>query len=118
MRLEAKPMRGTTLRKPRAGQTILLEGVDWAEYTHFLRAFAEQPRCRLTYDQGRLEIMAPMLRHDRPTRFLFLLVAALTDELDLPLLPGGSTTLRRRLKRRGLEADECFWIQHAHQMEG
>src|SRR5439155_310836 len=37
-------------------------------------------------------------------------IGALADELGLPLMRGGSTTLRRRRKQRGLEPDRCFWI--------
>jgi Uma2 family endonuclease len=57
-----------------------------------------------------LEIMAPMLRHDEPSDFLGALIGVLTEELHLPLKGGGSTTLRRHRKQRGLEPDRCFWI--------
>src|SRR5205823_2121961 len=40
------------------------------------------------------------------------------EELGMPLKHGGSTTLRRRLRQRGIEADECFWIANAHRMAG
>jgi Uma2 family endonuclease len=87
-------------------------------YSRLLRAFAERPGIRLTYDRGDLEIMSPLLEHDDDGRFLGDLVFVLTEELGLPLKRGGSTTLRRRLRRRGIEADECFWIANAHRMAG
>src|SRR5438445_2976521 len=62
--------------------------------------------------------MSPLLQHDDVRRFLGTLVFVLTEELGLPLKHGGSTTLRRRLKRRGIEADELFWIANAHRMAG
>jgi Uma2 family endonuclease len=46
------------------------------------------------------------------------LVLVLTEELKLPVMAGGSTTMRRKLKKKGVEADECFWIENAHRMEG
>jgi Uma2 family endonuclease len=46
------------------------------------------------------------------------MVVVLCEEFDLPLMSGGSTTLRRRLKKKGAEADECFWIENAHKMKG
>jgi Uma2 family endonuclease len=95
-----------------------LSGVDWQTYTRLLRAFAERPRIRLTYDRGELEIMAPFYAHDGDDRFVNHLVVALAEELGLPLRYGGSTTMRRRLKRRGIEADECYWIANAHRMQG
>src|SRR5437660_2088703 len=87
-------------------------------YSRLLRAFAERPGIRLTYDHGELEIMSPLLEHDDDGRFLGDLVFVLTEELGLPLKRGGSTTLRRRARRRGVEPDECFWIANAHRMAG
>src|SRR5262249_48674319 len=94
----------------------ILDGVSWQQYSRFLRAFQDRPGFRLTYDEGTLEIMSPTIRHDRPGRFLSQLVWALADELDLPMVAGGSATLRRRLKKRGAEPDECYWIENAHRM--
>jgi Uma2 family endonuclease len=92
--------------------------VDWRTYSRLLCLFAERPGLRLTYDRGELEIMSPLLEHDDDGRFLGALVFVLTEELGLPLKRGGSTTMRRRRKRRGIEADECFWIANAARMAG
>jgi Uma2 family endonuclease len=98
-------------RSRRASATsVLLPNTDWQTYSRLLRAFAERPAVRLTYDRGVLEIMPPLLRHDRPSDFLGVLIRALTDELGLSVMGGGSTTLRRRRKHRGLEPDRCYWI--------
>jgi Uma2 family endonuclease len=40
----------------------------------------------------------------------------LTFELCIPLHSGGNTTFRREDLERGLEPDECYWIQHAEIM--
>jgi Uma2 family endonuclease len=90
--------------------SVLIPRTDWQTYSHLLRAFAERPGVRLTYDRGVLEIMAPMLRHDEPSSFLDRLVCTLTEELGLTVKQGGSTTLRRRRRHRGIEPDHCFWI--------
>jgi Uma2 family endonuclease len=119
MELEGVTMKAAVLQKGLRGNgAMILEGVGWSEYTAFLRAFAERPGFRLTYDQGTLEIMSPLLEHDDPGRFLGQLVWALTDELRLPIRAGGSTTMRRKLKKKGVEADECFWIASAYRMPG
>ena len=89
-----------------------------APYTRLLHVFADRPRIRIAYDRGELEIMSPSLEHDDASRILAILVFVLTEELGLPLKSGGSTTLKRRLKRRGIEADECFWIANAGRMTG
>jgi Uma2 family endonuclease len=107
-----------SVKQPPPGRCLRLSGIDWQTYTRLLRAFAERPGVRLTYDRGELEMMSPLLEHDDDARFLGDLVFVLTEELGLPLKRGGSTTLRRRLRRRGIEADECFWIANAPRMAG
>jgi Uma2 family endonuclease len=100
------------------GRCLRLSDIDWRTYGRLLRIFAERPGVRLTYDRGELEIMSPLLEHDDESRFLGELVFVLTEELDMPLKRGGSTTLRRRRRQRGIEADECFWIANANRMAG
>ena len=105
-------------KQPAPGQYLRLSRIDWTTYTRLLRAFAERPAVRLTYDRGELEIMSPLFQHDYEGRFLGDLVVVLTEELLLPRMRGGSTTLRRRKRQKGIEADDCFWIANAHRMAG
>ena len=105
-------------RQPSPGQSLLLEGIDWQTYSRLLRAFAERRKIRLTYDRGRLEIMSPLLEHEDDSDFLGLMVHVLTEEMDMPIKSGGSTTMRRQLHARGLEADKSFWIANAERMKG
>jgi Uma2 family endonuclease len=106
------------ISRPAPGNRILLSCIDWQTYSRILKALDERPGLRLTYDRGELEIMSPSMEHDEGGRFLGDLVVLLTRELGLPIKRGGSVTLRRRLRRRGLEPDECFWIANAHRMAG
>src|SRR5437899_1066652 len=98
----------TVQRSPE--QRLLLYGVSWQEYSRTLRAFAERPSLRVTYDRGVLELMTLSLEHESIVRFFSLLILVLTLELGLPLKGGGSATFRRRRRRRGLEPDDCYWI--------
>lgn len=107
-----------SLQQSRAGHSLRLSCVDWRTYSKLLHIFAERPGVRLTYDRGELEIMSPLFEHEYDGGFLGRLVVVLTEELTLPIMPGGSTTLRRRLKKRGLEPDECYWIANAFKMAG
>ena len=97
---------------------IRLSNVDWKDYTRFLHLFADRPGHRLTYDRGELEIMSPLLEHDNDDRILGRLVITLTEELGVEVFSGGTVTLRRRRRRRGLEPDDCYWIANAHRMAG
>jgi Uma2 family endonuclease len=42
----------------------------------------------------------------------------MAEELDLPLAAGGSVTLRRRKKQRGLEPDRCYWLANEPRIRG
>jgi len=97
---------------------LRLSCVDWKSYVRFLRMFEERPTFRLTYDDGELEIRSPTLKHDDDSRFMGRLVHVLTEELEMPIKGGGSVTMKRRLKLKGIEADECFWIANAKRMKG
>src|SRR5262249_47617683 len=69
-------------------------------------------RFRITYDRGKLEIMTLSAGHERPKHLLGRLVEALTDELEINIAGYGSLTIKRRREERGLESDECYWIQN------
>ncbi len=107
----------TVTRRSAAGK-LTIDGVSWAEYSRFLRAFQRRPSVRLTYDNGLLELMTISFEHDTQGRFLGRLVVTLTEELGLPILCAGSTTFRRQAKRRGLEADNSFWIASEARVRG
>jgi Uma2 family endonuclease len=105
------------LERAAPGRGVVLEDIDWDSYEKFLDAVGER-RIFLTYDRGRMEIMAPLYDHEWwKSRVGFLLVL-LGHELHVDVQPGGSTTLRRQDLQRGLEADDCFYISHAAQVLG
>jgi Uma2 family endonuclease len=97
---------------------LILHGVDWKTYTRLLRALDGRPSLRLTYDRGLLEIMNLTFGHESDDYLLGRFVDALTEELRLPIAGGGSTTFRRKRKRRGLEPDNCYWVAHEPLVRG
>jgi Uma2 family endonuclease len=98
--------------------TLLLHEVSWAEYEDLLALLPDNPRFRLSYDQGTLEIMTLSPRHERLKSLFAHLLAVLTEELDLNLVGLGSTTFRRAEAARGLEPDDCYYIPQAERMAG
>jgi Uma2 family endonuclease len=58
--------------------------------------------------------MTLSFEHERYGHFLGRMVVTLTEELDQEVAEGGSVTLRRRKKQRGLESHNCYWIQNEH----
>lgn len=98
-------------------QRFLLEGVSWRSYGRLLREFRDR-HLRLTFDEGALEIMTLSHEHENLGRFLGRLAVTLTEELDLPIKEGGSTTFRRRPRLKGLEPDNCYWIANEAKVRG
>ncbi len=98
-------------------KSFLLTGISWEHYEAMLAMLADRP-VRLTYDRGCLELMSPSFNHERLKKRLARLVEVLTEELNIPLVAGGSTTFKRRDLERGLEPDECFYIQNASRVQG
>ena len=96
----------------------VLHDIDWVTYTRLLRAFDGRRHFRLTYDRGILEIMSPLWEHEKPAYILGRFIDVITEELQVAYEPGGSVTLRRRRKSRGLEPDKCYWIASADRLAG
>jgi Uma2 family endonuclease len=59
-----------------------------------------------------MEIMTLSPRHERSKHLLRRLIEALAEEMGLEIAGFGSMTFKRWRKKRGLEPDECFWIQN------
>jgi len=97
-----------TLVKP-SNQT-LLTGVKWTTYQALVLDLAENSSKKLTYDQGKLEIMTPLPEHETNKRFLGRMVETATEVLGLEVYSLGSTTWSRRDLQRGIEPDECYYI--------
>ena len=98
-------------------QHLLLEGVSWSLYEKLLSEIGDRA-IRMTYDDGRLEIMSPLAEHEDPKKLIARMIEMLTFELSLPVKSLGSTTFRRKDKAKGLEPDECYFFHNEKKMRG
>jgi Uma2 family endonuclease len=105
------------LPKPEAERRVVLDGISWGLYQQMLAEIGDG-HTRLTYDQGRLEIMSPGPRHERVKKILARLVEAYGEELDIAVEGFGSTTFDREDLQKGLEPDECYYVANAERMAG
>lgn len=103
-------MMSTTLNK--VANRVVLENISWQTYQDLLLDCAEQPGIRLTYDQGKLEIMTPLDPHESNSELIGRFVTAITEELNIEIRSLGSRTCQREDLARGLEPDKCFYIQN------
>lgn len=99
-------------------KVILLSGVSWRQYEQFLNDFEEKAGWHLAYDDGNLEIMPPLAEHETPSRTIDLIVYVYSTHFDLTIEALGSTTFRRKLKKKGVEPDACFYVQSADKIIG
>ena len=92
-------------------QRFVFDGIRWDQYLGW-DALIEDRRVRLTYDRGRLEFMTLSLIHERVKMLFHDLISVLTEEFRVPRLNGGSTTFRREDLDRGLEPDQCYYLEN------
>lgn len=100
------------------GQRVLLHDVSWQELEIILEELGEHRVSRIAYDNGTLEIMTPLAEHEDDKEIVGDLVKALLEELDIEFRSLGSTTFKNQAMAKGIEADQCFYIQNEAAIRG
>lgn len=100
------------------GQRLLLHDVSWAEFEAILDELGEHRSTRIAYDHGLLELMAPLPEHEDDKEILGDLLKAFMEELDIELRALGSTTFKNQAMLKGIEPDQCFYIQNEAAIRG
>src|SRR6476661_3121616 len=95
--------------------SLIFRDASWRFYRAMLREFDEQPS-RINYDRGTLEVMTLSIEHEHYKSVLGMMIGLLAMALKLRVMHGGSATLKRLSKRKGLEADQCYWIANEPSM--
>ncbi|MDB9346173.1 Uma2 family endonuclease [Nodularia spumigena] len=101
-----------------AEQRTVLHNVSWETFEALLRDTGEDRGSRFAYDCGTLEIMTPLFEHENAKSNFGNFIIALAEELDIEIRSAGSTTLKRRLANRGIEPDNCYYIQNEPAIRG
>jgi Uma2 family endonuclease len=112
-------MAPATLDMVDTDRTLVLRGVSWSFYERFLDEIEGKNRTRHAYDEGDLELM-PALQyfHENQKKLIARMIETLIEEHGLPMASAGSLTLKRKRMRKGVEPDECYYIQNAHRVRG
>ncbi len=100
------------------GQKLLLHDVSWAEFEAILEELGEHRSTRIAYNNGLLEIMAPLPEHEADKEIIGDLLKAFLEELDIEFCTLGSTTFKNREMLKGIEPDQCFYIQNESAIRG
>ena len=102
----------------RTNSQILLPSIRWETYRAIANDLESQPKMRLTYDNGLLEIRMPSDLHESYKKLLGRIVETLTESLGLEIRSLGSMTCDREDLTKGLEPDQCYYIQNEAQIWG
>ena len=97
---------------------LILSGISWETYQALVRELESQPSKRLIYDNGTLEILMPLPPHESYSAWSNRLIQIITEELDIEIRSLGSSTWTRRDLAKGIEADECYYIQNEPLIRG
>ncbi len=100
------------LTLPIAEQRVVLQDLNWQAFESFLLALGEHRSARLAYDQGVLEIMSPLRRHESAKRLIGRLIETWVAERSINVASMGSLTLKREDLSRAVEPDECYYVQN------
>ncbi|WP_445637179.1 Putative restriction endonuclease domain-containing protein [Nostoc sp. DSM 114161] len=101
-----------------AEQRTVLHNISWETFEALLRDTGEDRGSRFAYDCGTLEIMTPLFEHENPKSNFGNFIIALAEELDIEVRSAGSTTLKRKIAKKGIEPDTCYYIQNEAAIRG
>jgi Uma2 family endonuclease len=96
-----------------SGGTLILCDVSWRDYEELLVDLGERYAARITYDNGRLEIMSPSLFHEMYKDLILCVAHEIARVTDITVESRGSTTFKHRWLGKGAEPDACFYVQNA-----
>ena len=97
---------------------VVLHRISWEQFERLLEDLGDRLAARLTYDNGTLEITAPLPEHEHFKEVIGDAVKDIADELDVDYESYGSTTWRKRAAMAGLEPDNCFYFQNEKAVRG
>jgi Uma2 family endonuclease len=92
--------------------SLILPNIRWQTYEALLLDLQDRGGVKVAYDQGTLELRAPSEEHEGYSISIHNFIVILADELGLNLRQLGSTTLKKEDIQRGLEPDQCYYIQN------
>ncbi|MGV0026905.1 Uma2 family endonuclease [Phormidesmis priestleyi] len=100
------------------GQRIQLQAVSWNEFEAILDELGDKRSCRIAYSDGVLEIRLPLPEHEVDKELIGDMVKILLEELNINNECFGSTTFKRQSIAKGIEPDQCFYIENYAVMIG
>jgi Uma2 family endonuclease len=99
------------------GSQISINNLSWQDFERLLLDLGEKRNTRIAYYRGTLEIMSPLVLHERPHRIIAYIIITILEAQGRNWEDFGSTTFKLP-DIAGVEPDTCFYIQNADQVKG
>jgi len=119
--VELRTMATATIKPTRevdGDQCVEFNDIGWKGYCTLLRLRGDHSMPRMVYLDGTVWLMSPAFPHERLKKRLGWVVEVIVEELDIPCVPAGSTTFRRRIKRGGVEGDQSYYLANEERVRG
>ena len=97
---------------PVAETRTLLKNISWQTFKAMLADMGNERNSRLTYDNGIVEIMTPLMQHENSNRLIEGFILVLCEEFGLEVKSTGSLTLTRDDLEKGGEPDSSYYIEN------
>jgi Uma2 family endonuclease len=102
-----------------SGQYMVLQDVNWESFEKILTELGDERNSpKISYHKGYLQLMTPLAIHEFDKRIIGVFVEILLESLDIEFSALGSTTLKSEKVHKGVEPDECFYIQNEMKVRG
>lgn len=101
-----------------AEQRTVLHNISWETFEALLTDTGEHRDSRFAYEDGTLEIICALFEHENPKCNFGNFILVLAEEVDIEIRSAGSTTLKRKIAKKGIEPDSCYYIQNELAIRG
>ncbi len=92
---------------------LILDGISWDTYERLVDDLETGGRhVQVTYDNGRMVLVSPGPGHEAYKTILGRLIEMFSFVAKVPIRSFGSTTWKREEFKKGMEPDECYYVQH------
>lgn len=95
-----------------AEQRTVLHNISWETFEALIRETGSGRGSRFAYEDGTLEIMAPLFVHENLKIQFGRFIVVIAEELEIEIKSAGSTTIKKEDLKKGIEPDNCYYIQN------
>jgi Uma2 family endonuclease len=92
---------------------VTFHDVSWEEYEDLLERVGEARGLRISYGEGTMQVVTFSTEHEAYSEFISGMMSMLSVRLRINICFFGSSTIRKKQRRKGKEPDKCFYVQTA-----